>query len=90
MTSVVVFAEVDDVDTWLKATERQRLLEPNGITGQCLTDSAGSSRVALLLEVPDMAAFEQLAASQEAVTAQLAEGVRPDTIVILVQASDHL
>jgi hypothetical protein len=77
MTNVVVFAEVDDVDKWLKATERQRVLKPPGIIGKVFTDSTQSSRVALLLEVPDMPAFEQFAAGQDATTAQLAEGVRP-------------
>jgi hypothetical protein len=90
MTSVIVFAEVDDVDKWLKATERPRVLTPLGITGKCFTDSVQSNRIALFLEVPDMAAFEQFAASQEAVAAQLAEGVRPETIVLLVEASDCL
>jgi hypothetical protein len=61
-----------------------------GITGRLFTDPAKTNRVGLVLEVPDMEAFQQLMQSDEAAEAMRFDGVRPDTFVLLEEASGHL
>lgn len=55
-----------------------------------LTDPAKSSRVGLIFNVPDMEAFQKVMQSEEAADAMRFDGVRPETLVILEQGSDHL
>ena len=65
MATYIVFHEVDDVDHWLHSPKRQEILGPMGITGQLFTDTAKSNRVGLILEIPDMEAFQQRLQSQD-------------------------
>jgi hypothetical protein len=90
MISVIVTAEVDNVEEWVRSSLRQRILEPLGITsGKSFTDTVPSNRVALYLEVPDIEAFRKFAASEETAQAQLQDGVRLETLVLLEEAADH-
>ena len=61
-----------------------------GITGQLFTDPANSNRVGLILNVPDMEAFQKVMQSEEGADAMRFDGVRAETLLILEQASDHL
>ena len=90
MATYIAFHEVDDVDHWLHSPKRQELLGPMGITGQLFTDPAKSNRVGLILEVPDMEAFQKLMQSEAGAGAMRFDGVRPETLVILEEASDHV
>ena len=90
MATCIGFHEVDDVEHWLHSPKRQELVGPMGITGQLFTDTAKSNRVAVILEIPDMEAFQEVLQSQEAADAMKFDGVRPETIVILEKASDHV
>jgi hypothetical protein len=82
--------EVDDVGHWLHSPKRQEILGPMGVTGQLLTDTAKSNRVALILDIPDMDAFQQLLQSQAGADAMKFDGVRPETMVLFEKASDHV
>ena len=84
MTSVLVFHEVDDVDHWLSSPKRSEVLGALNITVKTYTDPTGSNRVGLLLEVPDMGAFERLMESEASAEAMKFDGVRSDTVQILV------
>ena len=90
MATYIVFHEVDDVDHWLHSPKRQELVGPMGITGQLFTDTAKSNRVAVILEIPDMAAFQELLQSEAGADAMKFDGVRPETMVIFEKASGHL
>jgi hypothetical protein len=90
MATYLGFHEVDDVGHWLRSPKRQELLGPLGVTGQLFTDTAKSNRVGLVLEIPDMAAFQQLLQSEDGAAAMNFDGVRPETIVIFEKASDHV
>jgi len=59
MATYIGFHEVDDVEHWLHSPKRQELFGPMGITGQLFTDTAKSNRVGLILEIPDMEAFQE-------------------------------
>ena len=90
MATYIAFHEVDEVDHWLHSPKRQELVGPMGITGQLFTDTAKSNRVAVILEIPDMAAFQELLQSEAGADAMKFDGVRPETMVIFERASGHL
>ena len=90
MATYIGFHEVDDVDHWLHSPKRQELVGPMGITGQLFTDTARSNRVAVILEIPDMAAFQELLQSEAGADAMKFDGVRPETMLIFEKASGHL
>lgn len=86
MTRLLAFHEVDDVDHWLSSPKREEIFGPMGITVQTFRDPAGSNATGVLLDVPDMAAFEEVMQSEAAAEAMKFDGVRRDTLVILVEA----
>jgi hypothetical protein len=61
-----------------------------GITGQLFTDPTNPNRVGLILDVPDMGAFQEVLQSQAGAAAMAFDGVRPETVVILENASDRV
>lgn len=83
MATYLVFHEVDDVDHWLKSTKRDELFGRLGITHRTFTDPEGSKRVGLIVEIPDLAAFQELLQSEEAAEAMKHDGVHPDTLLML-------
>jgi len=46
--------------------------------------------VGLVVEIPDMEGFQRLMQSDEAAEAMRSDGVRPETLVLLEEASEHL
>ena len=85
MATVMVFHEVDDVDHWLAAPTREAVFGPMGITIRTFVDPEKSNRVGLIVDVPDMAAFREVMASTVAADAMSSDGVRPETLVLLVE-----
>jgi hypothetical protein len=85
MATVIIFHEVDDVQHWLAAPTREAVFGPLGITVQTFVDPEKSNRVGLIVNVPDMAAFQKVMASDVAADAMKSDGVRPDTLVMLVE-----
>lgn len=83
METLVVFHEVDDVDHWLASLKREEFFGPLGMTVRTFRDPAGSNRVGVLAEVPDVAAFEAAMATEEAAEAMKHDGVRPETVLVL-------
>ena len=86
METLLVFHEVDDVDHWLASPKREEFFGPLGMSVRTFRDPAGSNRVGLIVEVPDIAAWEQALQTQEAAEAMKYDGVRPETILGLVEA----
>jgi hypothetical protein len=87
---ILGFHEVDDLEHWLHSPKRQEFFGPLGITGRLFTDPTNASRVGLIVEVPDMEAFQKAMQSEAAADAMKFDGVRPGTLVILEEASDHI
>lgn len=85
METLVVFHEVDDVEHWLASPKREEFLGPLGITTRTFVDPAGSNRVGLIVEVPDFATWEKALQGEAAAAAMKFDGVRPDTILGLVE-----
>ncbi len=86
MATMLVFHEVDDVDHWAASTKREELFGPLGITGRTFRDPAGSNRVALIVETPDLETWEQVLQTEAAADAMKHDGVRPETIVGFIEA----
>jgi hypothetical protein len=84
MTTVMIFHEVDDVDHWLSSPKRDEFFNPHGITVRTFVDPQGTNGVGLIAEVPDMATLENALQTEAAAEAMKHDGVRPDTIMMLV------
>ena len=85
MHTLLAFHEVDDVDHWLASPKREEILGPMGESLRTFRDMQGSNRVGLLVEVPDLSVWEQALQSAEAAEAMKYDGVRPETIVSMVE-----
>ena len=82
MATHIAFHEVDDVDHWLSSSKREEVFAPLGITMRAFRDPAGSNRVGLIAEIPDMPAFREFMQTEAAADAMKADGVRPETLLI--------
>ncbi len=85
MPTLIAFHDVDDVDHWLGSPKREELFGPLGITVRTFVDPEGSNRTGVILEVPDVDAFEAAMQSEAAAEAMSFDGVRPDTLVVLAE-----
>lgn len=87
MATLMVLHDVDDVDHWLSSPRRAELFGPLGMTARTfVVDREKSKRVGLIVDVPDMAAFQSALGSEAAAEAMKFDGVQPETIVILTEA----
>lgn len=86
MTTLLIFHEVDDVDHWVKSTKREEYFGPLGITARSFVDPEKSNRVGLVVETPSLEAFRKAMEGEEPAAAMKHDGVRPETIVMLVQS----
>jgi len=87
MSTLLVFHEVDDVDRWLASPKRDEFFGPMGITARTFRDPGNSQRVGVIFEgVSDLETFEKALQSDGAAEAMKVDGVRPETIVTLVEA----
>ena len=85
MPTLLAFHEVDDLDHWLNSRKREEIFGPLGITVRTFHDPERTNRVGLIVEVPDMAVFEQAMQSEGAAEAMRHDGVRPETLLVLIE-----
>jgi hypothetical protein len=85
MATIIVMHEVDDVAHWLQSPKREEVFGPLGITVRTFIDPTNPNRVGLLGEIPDMAKFQAFMETEAAAEAMKYDGVRPETMVTLVQ-----
>jgi len=86
MTTVMAFHEVDDVDHWLRSPKREEFFGPLGITVRTFVDRDKTNRVGLIITVPDLDTLQTALASPAAADAMKFDGVRPETMVMLVES----
>ncbi len=85
MPTVIAYHEVDDQQHWLASDNREKFFGPLGVTGiREFTDPENPERVAVLMEVPDLDALGQALQSEDATHAMSEDGVRGETLVMLV------
>jgi hypothetical protein len=85
MPTLLVFHEVDDVDHWLASPKREEYFGPLGMSVRTFHDPEGSNRVGLIVEVPSVEAWQAALQTEEAAEAMKYDGVRPETIIGLVE-----
>jgi hypothetical protein len=85
METVVALHEVEDVDHWLASPKRAEFFEEHGISVRTFRDPGGSKRVAVIIETPDMETLEAALAGEDAAQAMKHDGVRPETLLMLVE-----
>ena len=83
MATYLVFHEVDDVERWLSSPKREEVFGPMGITARTFHDPEGSNRVGLVVEIPDLAAYQEFMQTEAAADAMKHDGVRPETLLVL-------
>jgi hypothetical protein len=86
VTTVIAVHNVEDSERWLASPKREELFGPLGITVRTFLDPQSPTRAAVLLEVPDMAAFQAFMESDAASQAMRHDGVQADTLETFVQA----
>jgi hypothetical protein len=86
MKTVMIFHEVDDVAHWLSSPKRKEVFGALGMTARTFVDPAKPNRVGLIVETPDMSVLQKMLESPEAAAAMKHDGVRPSTIVMLVES----
>lgn len=85
MTTLLIFHEVDNVDHWLKSPKREEFFGPMGLSARTFVDPEKSNRVGLIVETPDLETFQKALQSDGAADAMKYDGVRPETILVLVE-----
>jgi hypothetical protein len=85
MPTLLVFHEVEDVDHWLASPKREEYFGPLGMTARAFRDPDGSNRVGLIVEVPSIEAWQAALQTEEAADTMKYDGVRPETIIGLVE-----
>jgi hypothetical protein len=88
MSQIIVTAEVNDVEEWLKyKAEMVRAMSPVASDGASYVAMDGSKKVASTWDVPDMEAFQaaQGAFSPELAAAAKRAGMIPSTMVVYVK-----
>lgn len=85
MPTFLITHEVDDVQHWWSSPKRAEVFGPLGITLRTFRDPAGSKNVALIAEIPDLAAFQEFMATEEAAKAVRHDGVHLDTLLVLTE-----
>jgi hypothetical protein len=89
VTSVLAYHEINDSAHWLASPKRAELGAALGIQFRTFLDPTNPNRAAVLIDLPDtmsltdLTSFMQTDAAQEAMRY---DGVRPDTMVMLVEA----
>jgi hypothetical protein len=83
VATYLVFHEVEDVEHWLSSPKREEVFGPMGITARTFHDPEGSKRVGLVVEIPDLAAYQEFMQTEAAADAMKHDGVRPETLLVL-------
>jgi hypothetical protein len=72
---------------WLKSKKRQEFFGPLGVTNiRTFVDPQDPTRVAVMMDVPDMDALGAAMQSKQAADAMAHDGVVPESLVIMVES----
>ena len=87
MPTVIGHHDVKDTQHWLASPKRQEFFGPLGVTNiRTFVDPQQPTRVAVLMDVPDLEALRTAMQSSAAAAAMEHDGVLPETLVILVES----
>jgi hypothetical protein len=86
MPTIIGHHNVTDTDHWLASPKREEFFGPLGVTNiRTFVDPTNRSRVAVLMDVPDMDALMAAMETPAAGEAMGHDGVIPESLVILVE-----
>jgi hypothetical protein len=85
MPTMLVIHEVEDVENWLKSPRREEVFGPLGYTIRTFVDPTDDHRVGLIADGPDLDVFEAFMKTDAAAEAMQHDGVRPDTVRVLLE-----
>jgi hypothetical protein len=84
---VIGHHDVKDTQHWLASPKRDEFFGPLGVTNiRTFVDPQNPTRVAVLMDVPDMDAVMAAMQTEAAAEAMEHDGVLAETLVILVEA----
>jgi hypothetical protein len=87
MPTVIAHHDVKDTDHWLASPRREEFFGPLGVKNiRTFVDPQEPTRVAVLMDIPDMDAVMAAMRTEAAADAMAHDGVLPETLVILVEA----
>ena len=87
MPTIIGYHDVKDTEHWLASPKREEFFGPLGVTNiRTFVDPRNRTRVAVLMDVPDMDALTKAMESPQAAEAMEYDGVLPETLVILTEA----
>jgi hypothetical protein len=87
MPTVIGYHHVKDTKHWLASPMREKFFGPLGVTGiRTFVDPQNPTRVAVLMEVPDMNRLKTAMSTPGAAEAMAHDGVLAETLVLLVEA----
>jgi hypothetical protein len=86
MPTVIAHHDVDDTERWIASPKRAEFFGTLGITNiRTFTNPQKPTQVGLLIDVPDLDALLAALSSEEAAAAMQNDGVRSETLVMLVE-----
>jgi len=86
MPTVIGYHQVKDTKHWLASPMREKFFGPLGVTGiRTFVDPQNPTRVAVMMEVPDMNRLKTAMSSPGAAEAMAHDGVLAETLVLLVE-----
>ena len=87
MPTVMAHHDVKDKDHWLASPKREEVFGPIGVTNiRKFVDPQNPNRVGLVMDVADMDKLTEYMQTKEAADAMEHDGVKPETLVMLVEA----
>jgi hypothetical protein len=90
MPTVIGYHDVKDTDHWLASPKREEFFGPLGVTNiRTFVNPDQPTKVAVLMDVPDMDAVMNAVQTQAGADAMAHDGVLPETLVLLVEQSSH-
>jgi hypothetical protein len=87
MPTIIGHHDIKDRNHWLASPKREEVFGPIGVTNiRTFVDPNNPTHVAVLMDVPDMDAFNAAMQNEAMGEAMAYDGVLPETLVILVEA----
>jgi hypothetical protein len=87
MPTVMAHHDVRDKDHWLASPKREEVFGPLGVTNiRTFVDPQNPNRVGLVMDVANLDKLMEMMQTQEAADAMESDGVKPETLVMLVEA----
>ena len=85
MPKLIATHEVDDVAHWLASPKRQEVFAGVAENIRTFVNPDDPNSVGVTMDVADMAAFEAVMKSEAGAAAMKHDGVRPETVVVLIE-----